>query len=176
MELWSDYVAAGGARERILPLAEIFAATLDADTQGKSDLSLAVSAAIAELFGGSFGAVVAAVFSQTTDGRVCQDNFNRADSNTIGAPVIFPPAAAAWTELGESGAGDLRITSNEFNQAVDTPSTMLLRRSDDPMPRSCCYSADPLARSSPLFSVRRRTAVSARTISIEPIATRSELR
>ena len=60
--------------------------------------------------------------------------------------MIFPPAAAAWTELGESGAGDLRITSNEFNQAVDTPSTMLLRRSDDPMPTEFIIQATLRAR------------------------------
>ena len=93
VELWSDFIAAGGVRTRVLPISEIFGAILDQDFNGKSELSLIVNARLAELFGGSFGPIVAAVFSQTTDGRVCQDNFTRADSNTIGAPVLFPPAA-----------------------------------------------------------------------------------
>lgn len=146
VELWSDFIAAGGVRTRVLPIAEIFGALLDEDFNGRSELSLTVNARLAELFGGSFGAVVAAVFSQTTDGRVCQDNFTRADSNTIGAPVLFPPAAAAWTEINESGAGDLRILTNEFDQAVDTPATMLLRRSDDPLPTEFIIQATLRAR------------------------------
>ncbi len=151
VELWSDFIAAGGVRTRVLPISEIFGALLDEDFNGRSELSLNVNARLAELFGGSFGPVVAAVFSQTTDGRVCQDNFTRADSNTIGAPVLFPPAAAAWTELGESGAGDLRILTNEFDQAVDTPATMLLRRSDDPLPTEFIIQATLRARVSNAF-------------------------
>ena len=151
VELWSDYIAAGGVRTRVLPISEIFGAIIDEDFNGRSELSLNVNARLAELFGGSFGAVVEAVFSQTTDGRVCQDNFTRADSNTIGAPVLFPPGAAAWTELGESGAGDLRILSNEYDQAVDTPSTLLLRRSDDPLPTEFIIQATLRARVSNAF-------------------------
>ncbi len=146
VELWSDFIAAGGVRTRVLPIAEIFGALLDEDFNGRSELSLTVNARLAELFGGSFGPVVAAAFSQTTEGRVCQDNFTRADSNTVGAPVLFPSGAAAWTEVGESGAGDLRIEDNEFKQGVDTPSTLLLTRTDDPLPTEFIVQATVRSR------------------------------
>ena len=103
LELWSDFIAAGGTRELIIPMEKVFGATLNQDVRrAQRDLSMSVDAQVAQLFGGEIGLAGAGVFTQTTDGRVVQDNFARADSATIGAPSLFPPSAAAWTEVGES--------------------------------------------------------------------------
>ncbi len=135
VELWSDFISAGGTRELIIPLEQVFAASLNQDVRrAQRDLSLNVDARIAALFGGAFGLPTGGTFSQTTDGRVVQDDFTRADSNIIGAPAIFPSGAAAWTEVGESGAGDIRLNTNEANWAVDTPTTMGLSRTNLALP------------------------------------------
>ena len=152
VELWSDFISAGGTRALIIPLEQIFGATLNQDVRrAQRDLSLNVDARIAELFGGAFGQVDPGVFSQTTDGRAVQDNFTRADSATIGAPSLFPPSAAAWTEVGESLATDLRLLTNEFDQGVDTPATMLLRRTDLALPTEFIIQATLRARVSNAF-------------------------
>lgn len=134
IELWTDFESAGGSRLLFIPPSQVFSAQRKRTLLGQDDLSLTIDGRLTALFGGGFSILVPATFTQNVDGRVVQDDFTRADSNTIGAPAIFPPSAVAWTEVAEVGPGDIRLNTNEANWAVDVPVTMGLSRTNLALP------------------------------------------
>lgn len=114
-EIWSDTEAGGGSRLLAIPGEQILKAVMNEDLKGRQDVQMQFDHAIAVRSAAEIPdtASAASLVLTSAPGPTFRDQFNRADSNTVGG---------GWTEI-EAAAANNRILTNRLLQTFGSPQT-----------------------------------------------------